>query len=248
VSRAGTFDALVDVSFNAVEKEFISIVGPSGCGKTTLLKIIAGLLPPTSGKVSFSSKSRENGSVQSALVFQRHGLFPWMNVLENVAFGLEMLGLSRKERTERSMAFIRRIGLGPFVGAYPHELSTGMCQRVGIARAFVSDPDVLLLDEPFASLDAQTRLVLQEELLDIWRKEPKVVILVTHDIDEAILLGDRVLLISGRPGSIKEEIDIPVPRPRDHATLRRREVMDIKDYIWQELQADVRSSLSIAKI
>jgi NitT/TauT family transport system ATP-binding protein len=193
----------------------------------------------------FNSATREDSALQSALVFQRHGLFPWMNVIDNVAFGLEMGGMPRQKRVSQAMEFVKRIGLGPFAQAYPHELSAGMYQRVGIARAFVSNPEVLLLDEPFAALDAQTRLVLQEELLDIWRRERRVIVHVTHDIDEAILLGDRILLMSGHPGSIKETIDIPLRRPRRLSALQDREVMEIKRYIWKNLEMEVRRGLAM---
>jgi NitT/TauT family transport system ATP-binding protein len=243
-SRNNVIPALENVSFRVREQEFVCIVGPSGCGKTTLLKLIAGLLEPSSGRIVFGSELPYD-QPRSALVFQEHGLFPWMSVLDNVAFGLEMQGVGRLERRDRARAFIEKVGLAPFAHSYPHELSVGMRQRVGIARAFVADPQILLMDEPFSSLDAQTRLVLQEELLRIWRDHKKLVVYVTHDIEEAVLLGDRVLVMTGRPGSIREEIPIPLPRPRALSAREQPEVMEIKWHIWKMLEDEVRKTLWI---
>jgi NitT/TauT family transport system ATP-binding protein len=237
--RAGDVTALEDVSFRAQPGEFLCIVGPSGCGKTTLLKILAGLVEPTSGELVFTPP--ENGRPRNGLVFQDHGVFPWMTVLENVAFGLEMQGVPRRERTRRAAAFIEQVGLSAFVRSYPHELSVGMRQRVGIARAFVADVPLLLMDEPFGSLDAQTRQLLQEELLRIWRDHRKLIVFVTHDIEEAILLGDRVLVMSGRPGRILREIPVLLERPR---SLMRPEISEIRWKIWQHLEHDARSELT----
>ncbi|MCX6545211.1 MAG: ABC transporter ATP-binding protein [Acidobacteria bacterium] len=236
--------ALEDVSFTVRAQEFVCIIGPSGCGKTTLLKIIAGLLAPTSGEVTFSN-SAESGRPRTALVFQEHGLFPWMSVLENVAFGLEMQGVAQAERHSLARAFIAKVGLTPFADHYPYQLSVGMRQRVGIVRAFVSDPQVLLMDEPFGALDAQTRMVLQDELLRIWKDDRKIVIHVTHDIDEAVRLGDRVFVMTGRPGRIREEIEIPFERPREVASRTPPQVAEIRWHIWKILEEDVRKSLSI---
>ncbi len=243
-TRSRAVPALEDVSFSVGEQEFVCIVGPSGCGKTTLLKLIAGLLRPTAGQVIFDTPSADKRP-RTALVFQEHGLFPWMTVLDNVALGLEMQGVGRQERRHRARAFIGKAGLAPFADSYPHELSVGMRQRVGIARAFVADPQMLLMDEPFGSLDAQTRLVLQEELLKIWKDHRKLVIYVTHDIEEAVLLGDRVLVMTGRPGRIREEIPIPLPRPRDLSAKEQPEVRGIKWHIWKILEEEVRKSLWI---
>lgn len=233
-----------EVTFSVREREFVCIVGPSGCGKTTLLKLIAGLLEPTSGHIRFST-APPDGRLRSALVFQEHGLYPWMTVLDNVAFGLEMRGIGRQERREAARDFIGKVGLGEFADNYPHELSIGMRQRVGIARAFVADPQILLMDEPFGSLDAQTKLVLQDELLRIWQDHQKLVVYVTHDIEEAALLGDRLLLMTGLPGSIREEIPIPIGRPRGLAIRESEEVKKIKWHIWKALEEEVRRGLSI---
>jgi NitT/TauT family transport system ATP-binding protein len=243
-TRNGVVPALEDVTFSVREQEFVSIVGPSGCGKTTLLKLIAGLLEPTSGRIIFSA-GRADGRPHSALVFQEHGLYPWMTVLDNVAFGLEMRGIAREERRDRARAFVERVGLAHFADSFPHELSVGMRQRVGIARAFVADTPILLMDEPFGSLDAQTRRVLQEELLKLWKEHRKLVVYVTHDIEEAVLLGDRVLVMTGRPGSIREEIPVPLARPRDLSASEQPEVKEIKWHIWKMLEDEVRKSLWI---
>jgi NitT/TauT family transport system ATP-binding protein len=240
--RTGTVLALEDVTFGVADREFVCIVGPSGCGKTTLLRLIAGLVAPTSGKIVFESGTLD-GHLRSALVFQEHGLFPWMDVLDNVAFGLEMQGMGRPERRDRAQAFIEQIGLGGFGRSLPHELSVGMRQRVGIARAFVADPHMLLMDEPLGSLDAQTKLVLQQELLRIWKDHQKLVVFVTHDIEEAIRLGDRVLVMTGRPGRIREDLPIPAERPRD-LTSSRPELTEIKWHIWKLLEEEVRASLN----
>ena len=243
--RNGTIHALKDVTFSVDEQEFLCIVGPSGCGKTTLLKLIAGLLEPSSGEIVFTGEMA-NSRPRSALVFQEHGLFPWMTVLDNVAFGLEMQGMGRKERRSQARAFINKVVLSSFADSYPHELSVGMRQRVGIARAFVADPQILLMDEPFGSLDPQTKHVLQEELLRIWRDYQKLVLYVTHDIEEAVLLGDRVLVMTGRPGRIRDEIVIPLDRPRDLSIKDHPDVMETKWHIWKMLEDEVRKSLWIS--
>jgi len=243
--RDQTIPALEGVTFSVSEQEFVCIVGPSGCGKTTLLKVIAGLLEPTSGHILFDVEPAD-GRPSNALVFQEHGVFPWMRVLDNVAFGLEMQGVARKECRERASAFLGRVGLAPFAESYPHELSVGMRQRVGIARAFVADPHMLLMDEPFGSLDAQTKLVLQEELLRLWNNQRKVIIYVTHDIREAVLLGDRVLVMTGRPGRICEEIPIPLDRPRNLSCGEQPEVTDIEQHIWKILEDEVRRTLLVS--
>jgi len=237
----GSIPALRDIKFHVRDKEFICIVGPSGCGKTTLLKLIAGLLSPTTGQIFFS-QDLQDGISRSALVFQEHGLFPWMTVLDNVAFGLEMRGKGKKERWDLARPFIEKVGLTAFVNNYPHELSMGMRQRVGIARAFVSNSQILLMDEPFGSLDAQTKLILQEELLKIWKENQKCVIYITHDIEEAIFLGDRVLVMTARPGHIREEIHIPFIRPRDLSIKEHLGFAKMKFRIWKILEEEVRKS------
>jgi NitT/TauT family transport system ATP-binding protein len=239
--RSDPVAALEDVSFSARPGEFLSVVGPSGCGKTTLLRIIAGLVAPTAGEVRFSDAvGTERG--RTALVFQEHGLFPWLTVIDNVAFGLEMQGMGRVERQARAMTFVERVGLERFAHRYPHEISVGMRQRVGIARAFVSGAPILLMDEPFGALDVQTKWVLQEDLLHLWQEDRKLVLFVTHDIEEAALLSDRVLVMTGHPGRIREEIRVDAGRPRDRSR-RNQWVGEIKDRVWRLLEEEVRHEL-----
>lgn len=239
-----SIEALDGVNFSVTQGEFVCIVGPSGCGKTTLLKLIAGLLDPSAGQVVFQELTDATRQ-QTAMVFQNQGLFPWMTVLENVAFGLEMRGMSQKERQQLALEFINRIGLGGFSMVYPHELSGGMRQRAAIMRAFLSDPQVLLMDEPFAALDAQTRILMQEELLDTWRINPKTVIYITHDIEEAILLGDRILVMSGRPGSIRADIRVTLPRPRTLSFRKHPDFECIHQQVWQLIETEVREGLRL---
>lgn len=242
LTRNGPILALEDITFGVKNQEFVCIVGPSGCGKTTLLKLTAGLLKPTSGQIIFNSNLSENQQ-RTALVFQEHGLFPWMTVLDNVGFGLETKGLSRKERREYILPIIEKVGLASFINHYPHELSIGMRQRVGLARAFVVNPQMLLMDEPFGSLDAQMKLLLQEELLKIWKDDQRSILYVTHDIEEAIFLGDRILVMTSRPGHIREEIHIPFHRPRDLSIKEQPDFTEINWHIWKILEEEVRKSL-----
>ena len=241
-TKNGTLSALREITFQTEEQEFLCILGPSGCGKTTLLKIIAGLMEPTEGKVTYEgSESCQYPS--NSLVFQEHGLFPWMNVLDNVAFGLEMRGITKKKRHSAAAEVIEKVGLKRFLKNYPHELSVGMKQRVGLARALVNDPAILLMDEPFGSLDAQTKLILQDELLKIWSQYGKPIVYVTHDIEEAVLLGDRVIVLSSSPGSIKKEIRVGLARPRDMEIRGSREFVRIKMKIWHIIEDEVRKSM-----
>ena len=244
-SRRGDVRALERVSFDVQGHAFVSVVGPSGCGKSTLLRVLAGLQAPSSGRVSFASKLPNGGKrPRAGLVFQEFGTFPWMTVLENLAFGLEMAGVAESERVPRARQFAERLGLAAFSNHYPRELSVGMRQRVDVGRAFVSDVPILLMDEPFGALDAQTRWVLQSELLRIWQESRKLVVFVTHDIEEAVRLSDRVIVLSGRPGTVRAEIQIPLTRPRD---LERDDtaVREITWQIWQLLEREVRDGLAI---
>jgi NitT/TauT family transport system ATP-binding protein len=180
-------------------------------------------------------------------VFQDHGIYPWMTVQDNVAFGLQTRGLKKKQRREQARELISRFGLKSFAEFYPHQLSVGMQQRVGIARAFLADPEILLMDEPFASLDAQMKFVLQDDLLSIWREDQKLIVYVTHDIDEAIRLSDRVLVMTGRPAKISEEIQIPLDRPRKYTDSDRKEISEIKWHIWRMLEHEVLENLTVLR-
>jgi NitT/TauT family transport system ATP-binding protein len=240
----GPIHALQDVSFTVAPGEFLCIVGPSGCGKSTLLKILAGLIEPTSGHLTFGGHGAAP-KPHTALVFQEHGLFPWFTVVDNVAFGLEAAGVSRRERRRRAIFFLEQVGLADFAGSYPHELSVGMRQRAAIARAMLVEPQLLLMDEPFSALDAQSKLVLQEELQRLWKGQQQTVVYVTHDIDEAVLLGDRVLVMSGRPGRIREEILVPLSRPRDLRDREQSELKEISWHIWKKIEGQVRQDLHI---
>jgi NitT/TauT family transport system ATP-binding protein len=206
--------ALRDVSFEVHDGEFVCIVGPSGCGKTTLFRIIAGLESPTSGEVRLDGDPITGPAMDRGMVFQEYDLFPWRSALGNVEFGLEQRALSASEREQRAREMIELVGLEGVEGRYPSELSGGMKQRVGIARALAVDPDLLLMDEPFGSVDAQTRDMLHEELLDVWAETEKTVLFVTHDVEEAVTLADRVVVLTGGPGSVREVVDVDVDRPR----------------------------------
>jgi NitT/TauT family transport system ATP-binding protein len=234
--------ALHDFSLSVDDGEFVCIVGPSGCGKTTVLRIVAGLATPSAGSVSIAPGTSP-GRPQNAMVFQEHGLFPWMTVFDNTAYSLEMRGMRRRERHERVMPFLEKIGLSRFRDYYPRDLSGGMRQRVSLARAFVADPEILLMDEPFAALDAQNKLILQDELLRIWEGSAKTVLFITHGIDEAIALGDRIVVMTAQPGRIKEIVPIDFSRPRSVAELRadpRFGALELS--IWRMLEDEVRTA------
>jgi len=239
----GNVTALEGLSFEVREREFLSIVGPTGCGKTTILKVLAGLRAPTSG---FVERIPEPGDhrPESALVFQEHALFPWMTIVENVAFGLEARGVPRRERIARSRQMLESLALAAFAGAYPHQLSVGVRQMAALGRALLVDPQVLLLDEPFASVDFQTRLLLREELLRIWGGSRRTLVFVTHDLEEAVVLSDRVLVLTGRPGRLRDEVRIPLPRPRRLEDAGRAEAEAIKWRLWRCLEEDARLGMS----
>ena len=212
--------ALWNVSFEARDSEFLCILGPSGCGKTTLLRIVAGLIQPEQGQVLEDGKPLGPPGVNRCMVFQQFGLLPWRSVLGNVEFGLELRGVGKRERAERSQRYIDMTGLTGFEHHFPHQLSGGMQQRVGIARALSMEPSTLLMDEPFSAVDAHTRELLQEELLHLWERDAKTVLFVTHSIDEALYLADRVLVMDVRPGRIKQDLRVDLPRPRSEYDVR----------------------------
>ena len=243
-TRYGSVEALHTVDCQVNDHEFVCIVGPSGCGKTTFLRLLAGLSQPTSGQILFSPGNSKN-QLRTAMVFQDHALFPWMSVLDNVAFGLETQGIARDQCRKDAEDFLTRVGLNGFLRSYPDALSGGMRQRVGLLRAFLADPEILLMDEPLGSLDSQTRIVMQEEILRIWKENRNTVVYVTHDIEEAILLGDRVLIMSGRPGKILQEYQIPLERPRHPTDRDRPNFVEIKWQIWKMLEDEVRKELRI---
>jgi NitT/TauT family transport system ATP-binding protein len=229
--------ALTDVTLSIRENEFISIIGPSGCGKTTLLKMIDGLLPYDSGEILINGRKVTAPGPERALVFQTFALLPWRTVLANVEFSLELRRVPKEERARTAREYIRRVGLGEFENHYPHELSGGMQQRAGLARALAVNPMILLMDEPFGSVDAQTRQLLQEELLELWQREQKTVIFVTHSMDEAVYLSDRVVVMTPRPGQVAEILDVPLPRPRVAVDVRRDpRFVDLTNYIWDSLK------------
>ena len=229
------FEAVKDFNLKIADKEFIIFVGPSGCGKSTLLNIIAGLDTPTSGAVYIDGKKIEGTGTERGVVFQQYALFPWLTVLKNVMFGLKLQGKSDAEAKEIAMKYIKMVQLEDFVNHYPKELSGGMKQRVAIARAYAVKPEVLLMDEPFGALDAQTRTQLQTELLKTWESERKTCFFITHDVDEAIILAQKVIVMSARPGRIKEIVDIDIPYPRDQETKMSPRFMELKNHIWSQV-------------
>ena len=206
--------AVARLSLDVADREIVSIVGPSGCGKSTLLRLVAGLLRPTTGEIRLDGRIVDAPGADRGMVFQSYTLFPWLTVQGNVEFGPRIRGLDSAYSREVAGRFIQMVGLAGFEHAYPKELSGGMMQRVAIARALANDPEVLLMDEPFGALDAQTRVFMQELLLDIWQKTPKTILFVTHDIDEALFLGDRVYVMTARPGRFRDEVTLALPRPR----------------------------------
>jgi NitT/TauT family transport system ATP-binding protein len=239
--RGRTVEALAGVDLDIRAGEFFCIVGPSGCGKTTLLRILAGLETRSSGSIDVS-RDTDSGRPLNSMVFQEQSIFPWMNVRDNVAFGLKARGLSKQRRYAIADPFVSKVGLEGFADALPHQLSGGMKQRVSIARAFANDPEMLLMDEPFAALDEQTKLLLQGELLRIWEETRKTVLYVTHSIDEAIVLADRILIMSARPGRIKDVLDVGAVfgRPRRVEVVKSSpEYGELFGHVWALLRDEV---------
>ena len=239
--RNGPVVALNGANLEIRNNEFICVVGPSGCGKSTLLNILAGLLEPTSGEVLVDGKPVEGTSVDRGVVFQQYALFPWLTVKKNVEFGLKLQKKSKEECEEIAMKYIKMVGLEKFTNSYPKELSGGMKQRVAIARAYAVNPKVLLMDEPFGALDAQTRTQLQQELLNTWEKEQKTCFFITHDVEEAIILAQRVVIMCARPGRVKEIVDIDIPYPRDQETKMSPRFLELKNHIWSQVYQEYLS-------
>jgi NitT/TauT family transport system ATP-binding protein len=236
-------DALAGVSLDVAAGEFVSIVGPSGCGKTTLLNAVDGLLPISGGALELNGKPITRPGPDRAMVFQQASLLPWRTVLGNVVYGLELQGrMAKRERTDRAREFITLVGLAGFEDAFPTELSGGMQQRVNLARALATDPEMLLLDEPFAALDAQTREFMQRELLRIWGETRKTALFITHDIKEAVYLADRVLVFTRRPGRVKGAVNVELDRPRELSVKRDTRFLEYEDHIWSSIEEEVRAS------
>lgn len=234
-TRNGDLTVLNGVNLNIYDNEFICVVGPSGCGKSTLLNIIAGLTEATSGAVYCDGHEIRGTGTERGVVFQQYALFPWMTVQKNVEFGLKLRKLPKDQVREIADKYIEMVDLSRFKNHYPKELSGGMKQRVAIARAYAANPEVLLMDEPFGALDAQTRTQLQSELLDTWQKEKKTCFFITHDVEEAVILATKVIIMSANPGRIKEIVDVNIPYPRNQETRLTKEFLDIKNHVWSQV-------------
>jgi len=235
----GTFTALEEVSFEVPDQQFAVLVGPSGCGKSSLLYLTAGLAEPTSGEIHVGGQQVQGPGADLGMVFQSYTLFPWLTVRQNVEFGLKRRGVPAARRKEIVDYYVNEVGLAGFADNYAKQLSGGMMQRVAIARALANDPQILLMDEPFGALDSQTRLQMQQLLLRVWGNSKKTVLFVTHDIDEAILLGDRVYVMGAKPGRIKQILDVPIERPRSLDMVMERSFIDMKRQIFGLLHDDL---------
>jgi NitT/TauT family transport system ATP-binding protein len=240
--RYDAFEVFRNINLEVGDREIVSVVGPSGCGKTTLLRCIDGLIPASSGAVQIGGADVATPPAGVAMVFQQFGLFPWKTVFANVAYGLRLAGASKAEINERVPRFIKLVGLAGFETAYPYQLSGGMQQRCGLARALAIEPNVLLMDEPFAAVDAQTREILQFELLRIWQVRPVAMVFVTHSIDEAVLMGHRVVVLKGRPAGVFEVIDVDLPHPRTRATLTYPRFAALREHVWTTLMDEAKAA------
>lgn len=232
-SKKGDTTALEDIDLEIYDDEFVCLLGPSGCGKTTLLRMIGGLDVPTSGKVEIDGKIVDKPSPKMTMVFQEYSLYPWRTIGDNVGFGLEMMGIKKEERDKIVAERLKDVGLSEFAKSYPHELSGGMRQRAAVARALASDPAVMLMDEPFGALDAQTRNKMQNELLRLWESTKKTILFVTHSVDEAVYLSDRIVILTPRPGKIHKIYDVPLKRPRDRTSV---EFANIRKSVLREIE------------
>ena len=241
ISRQAEVVALSSIDLDIGEDEFLTILGPSGCGKSTLLNIIAGFEQATDGEVRLDGQIIRDPGPDRGVVFQEYALFPWLNVAQNIEFGLRERGVPKAERKDRVTRQISTVGLDGFEDRFPQELSGGMRQRVALARVLVNDPKILLMDEPFAALDAQTRTIMQTELLRVWSAERRTALFVTHNIEEAVLLGDRLVVMTARPGRIKEIVNVKLPRPRD---VTSAEFNEIRRYVASLLEGEVQTAFA----
>ena len=237
----GELHALGPFELDIADGEFVCVVGPSGCGKSTFLRIVAGLIRPSTGTVEIRTRSAHN---PTAMVFQEYSIYPWKTVLENVRFGLDVAGVRKRTGSERARAYLAKLGLADRERARPDTLSGGMKQRVSIARALAVEPEILLMDEPFAALDAQLRTVLQEELLNLWQADQRTVLFITHSLEEAILLGDRVVVMSARPGCLLASVDVPFERPRRPEIRTSAEFARVQAELWEMLRTEVETHLA----
>jgi len=240
LDRARPTPVLENITLDIPEHEFVCIVGPSGSGKSTLLRIMMGLTPPSSGEVLYRGRRVTEVNLHAAMVFQSFALLPWLTVQANVELGLRARELAEEDAKKRAAFYLDRVGLDGYEEAYPTELSGGMKQRAALARVLAFDPKVLLMDEPFGALDAQTRETMQEELTRLWERTGKTIVFVTHDIDEAVYLGDRVVVLTARPGRIREEVKIDLPRPRGLEIKKSARCHEYRNYIWDLIRAESR--------
>ncbi len=238
----GALQVFRGINLEVGEREVVAIIGPSGCGKTTLLRCIDGLIPLSAGEVLIEGNRVAGPREGVAMVFQHFGLFPWKTMFQNVAYGLRLAGASHAQIAEKVPKFVELVGLSGFEHYYPYQISGGMQQRCGLARALSVEPRVLLMDEPFGAVDAQTREILQFELLRIWEMRPTTMVFVTHSIDEAVLMGDRVVVLKGRPAGVHEIVEVDLPRPRDRATLLQPRFAELREHVWGTLMADARQA------
>jgi NitT/TauT family transport system ATP-binding protein len=240
--KYGALQVFEDVNLDVGEREVVAIIGPSGCGKTTLLRCINGLMQLTTGDVLIEGERMSEPRDGVAMVFQHFGLFPWKTVFQNVAYGLKIARLPSGEIEERTQKFIKLVGLAGFEQHYPYQISGGMQQRCGLARALAVQPRVLLMDEPFGAVDAQTREILQFELLRIWESQPTTMVFVTHSIEEAVLMGDRVVVLKGRPSGVHEVVSVDLERPRNRETLTKPRFAELREYVWSTLMAEAQKA------